>query len=200
MKNALENKEIIRMVREFAEINSLEDDIHGFEHVKRVYDLCVKIGKQCGADLFVLKLAALLHDIGRIYEYQTNSSQNHAELSAQKALEFFKSINLNISSEEIDNIIHSIRSHSFSNNITPNTLEAKILSDVDKLDALGAIGLYRTIGFTAKAQGNLQDVLKHLQNKILKLKSRMMLKITESLANKRHKIIERFYKELISEI
>ncbi|NVM36351.1 MAG: phosphohydrolase, partial [Candidatus Lokiarchaeota archaeon] len=76
----------------------------------------------------------------------------------------------------------------------------KLLSDADKLDALGAIGLYRTIGFTVRNQGNIGDVIKHLEEKIIKLKDRLFLDISKRIAEKRQKIILDFYKEIKDEI
>ena len=105
-----------------------------------------------------------------------------------------------LSQEDFDNIIHCIRVHSFSNNVIPQTLEAKILSDADKLDALGAIGLYRAIGFTVKNKGNISDIIKHLEEKIIKLKDRLFLDISKKIAEKRQKIILDFYKEIKDEI
>ena len=96
----------------------------------------------------------------------------------------------------ISNIIHCIRTHSFSNNANPQTLEATILSDADKLDALGAIGLYRTIGFTIKNQGGVEQVIGHLENKIMKLKDQMYLDVSKQIAVERHQIILDFYNKL----
>lgn len=153
----------IPKVRKFAIDNSEKDDIHGFLHVERVLNLCLQLGKQSDANLKILQIAALLHDTGRKKKNETSSIRNHAEISADMASKFLKSYDFKLSQEEFDNIIHCIRSHSFSNNSNPQTLEAKILSDADKLDALGAIGLYRTIGFTVKNKGNIGDIIKHLE-------------------------------------
>jgi uncharacterized protein len=100
----------------------------------------------------------------------------------------------------LSSIIHCIQAHSFSNNIIPQTIDAKILSDADKLDALGAIGLYRTIGFTIRNKGSLEDVIKHLEKKILKLKDQLYLKISKELASERKLIIDHFYKQIKEEI
>jgi uncharacterized protein len=196
MDEISEKKQTILKVKNFAKENSLNDDIHGFEHVKRVCKLSLAIGKNYNANLYILEIAALLHDIGRIDKKENASNQNHAELSAQKSLKFFKREDLNLNQEEIKNIIHAISTHSFSNKIAAQTLEAKILSDADKLDALGAIGLYRTIGFTIKNKGNLKDVIKHLEEKILNLRTQMNLKISKKIAEKRHKIIKTFYEKI----
>ncbi|MEJ2278961.1 MAG: hypothetical protein P8Y70_14615 [Candidatus Lokiarchaeota archaeon] len=84
--------------------------------------------------------------------------------------------------------------------IEPISIEAKILSDADKLDALGAIGLYRTIGFTIKKGGFLKDVINHIKEKILKLKDKLYLEISQDIANDRESIIKEFYDKVIDEI
>jgi len=190
--------EILSAVRTFAYNNSEKDDLHGFKHVERVLNLCVQIGTALNANLLTIKIAALLHDVGRIYENK-NDAKNHAEISAEMAELFFQKTNFNITIENIENIIHSIRAHSFSNNIKPKTLEAKILSDADKLDALGAIGLYRTIIFTLRNKGGIEQVINHLENKILKLKDGLYLEVSKQIAEERSKIIIDFYNKIREE-
>lgn len=195
----VENEEVISIVRKFSFQKSEKDDIHGFSHVDRVFNLCLQIGKELGANLLILKIAALLHDIGRIYKNIADYNKNHAELSAEIAAEFLRRNDFKLSQEEFDNIIHCIRTHSFSNNVVPQTLEATILSDADKLDALGAIGLYRTIGYTIKNQGGIEQVIGHLENKIMKLKDQMYLEVSKHIAVERHQIILDFYNKLKAE-
>lgn len=190
-------KEIISTVRSYASNNSEKDDIHGFPHVERVHNLCLHLGKELGANMLVLEIAVFLHDIGRIKEKEDLLNRNHAEISAELAIKFLKSKEFDLNEIDIDNIIHSIRSHSFSNNKKPTTLEAKILSDADKLDALGAIGLYRTIGFTIKRKGGVDQVIEHLENKILKLKDKLYLDISKEIAEERELIIYDFYNLLL---
>jgi uncharacterized protein len=193
-------KNLIQNVRKFAIDNSEKDDIHGFLHVERVLKLCLQIGKDLEANLLILEIAALLHDIGRKNMTTTTSRKNHAELSAEKAIKFLSSTDFKPSQEDFDNIIHCIRSHSYSNNSTPQTIEAKILSDADKLDALGAIGLYRTIGFTIQNHGGIDQVIEHLENKIIKLKDLLHLEISKKIADRRQQIIMEFYKNIKNEL
>lgn len=195
----MDNQKILSIVKQFAIEKTAKDDIHGFSHVIRVLDLCLDIGKKLGANLHVLEITALLHDIGRESEEQDIQNRNHAELSAEMSLAFLKSQDFQISQDELDNIIHCIRAHSFSNKAVPKTLEAKILSDVDKLDALGAIGLYRTIGFTIKNQGGIEQVIEHLENKILKLRDQLYLEESRKIADERKKIIVNFYNKIKQE-
>ncbi len=192
----MSDDEIISIVKDFAFKNSKKDDIHGFPHVKRVYSTCIEIGKNLNANLIVLKISALLHDIGRNKELKYNYNRNHAEVSAEMALNFFKLNNFKLSQDDLINVIHCIKAHSFSNKIYPETLEAKILSDADKLDALGAIGLYRTI----KMGSDIEQIIEHLEKKIIRLKDLLFLNISKELAKKRKKIILDFYKEIKKEV
>ncbi|MFX0025721.1 MAG: HD domain-containing protein [Candidatus Hermodarchaeota archaeon] len=190
---------MLETIFKFARENSESDDIHGFPHIERVYSLCLKIGKKLDADIKILKIAALLHDIGRNKEGLNSFKRNHAEISAELAINFLTNMDIGLPKEDIENIIHCIRSHSFSNEIKPKTLEAKILSDADKLDALGAIGLYRTIGFTVKSRGGIDQVIEHLENKIMKLRNQMYLDVSKKIANDRERIILDFYNSIIRE-
>lgn len=190
---------LISVVRKFAVENSEKNDIHGYAHVERVYNTCVKIGGKLNANLNVLKIAALLHDVGRINEKDDALKRNHAEISADKSKKFLSSNGISLVQVEFDNIIHSIRAHSFSNKIIARTLEAKILSDADKLDALGAIGIFRTIGFTLENQGGIDQIINHLENKILKLREHMFLEYSKTIGKERHKSVLDFYNKLKKE-
>lgn len=194
----MNRNDILSKVRTFAYNNSEKNDIHGFKHVERVLKLSSEIGAVLNANLPVIKIAALLHDVGRSLKKE-DEVKNHAEISAELAENFIIKNNFNIAIEDVENILHCIRAHSFSNDLEPITLEAKILSDADKLDALGAIGLYRTIGFTISRNRGLDDVIEHLENKILKLKNRLYLDISKEIAKSREKLIIKFYNEIKEE-
>jgi len=192
----MNKEENIAIIRTYVLKHSVTDDIHGFKHTERVYKLCLNLGKKLNVDLNILKIAALLHDIGRIQEKRDIKKRNHAEISAELAKNFLYPNRYNLTQNEIDKITHCIQAHSYSNELVPETLEAKILSDADKLDALGAIGLYRTIGFTILRNGDLDDVIEHLENKILKLKNRLFLDLSKDIASTREKIIIDFYNKI----
>jgi len=194
----MNRNDILSKVRTFAYNNSEKNDIHGFKHVERVLKLSSEIGAVLNANLPVIKIAALLHDVGRSLKKE-DEVKNHAEISAELAENFLLKNNFDITIEDVENILHCIRAHSFSNDLEPITLEAKILSDADKLDALGAIGLYRTIGFTISRNRGLDDVIEHLENKILKLKNRLYLDISKEIAESREKLIIKFYNEIKEE-
>ncbi|MBN1803150.1 MAG: HD domain-containing protein [Candidatus Lokiarchaeota archaeon] len=195
----IKEKEFISMVKEFSQRNSDKDDVHGFDHVKRVFENSVYIGMSLNANLFVLKIASLLHDIGRKFENKNLNGKNHADISAEMSNEFLKNLNYAISPEDFSNIEHCIRAHSFSNDIKPMTLEAKILSDSDKLDALGAIGIYRVVAFSKELNRGIPLVLKHFENKILKLKDKLWLDFSKKIASKRHELVLGFYEAIKQE-
>lgn len=195
----MRNKEILTKVRKFAYDNSAKDDIHGFGHVERVLKTSLELGDTLKANLLVIKIATLLHDVGRTIR-RGDKNENHARVSAEIAKEFLIENKFNISTEDMENITHCISTHSFSNDVKSETLEAKILSDSDKLDALGAIGLYRTIGFTIKNSGGIEQVINHLENKILRLKDILYLDESKKIAEHRQKIILDFYTKIKDQI
>jgi uncharacterized protein len=124
---------------------------HDIDHVMRVYNLCLKLARHYpSVDLEVLKTAALLHDVARLREDKNGHSHSlrvdHAVLGAEMSSAILKK--LGYSDERIDQVTHCIRVHRFRGENQPFTMEAKILSDADKLDVLGATGIARsfTIG------------------------------------------------------
>ncbi len=115
---------------------------HDLEHSKRVYNTCLKLSKNENVDLNILKAAALLHDIARIEEDNDQTGKtDHAVLGAKKAEIILKE--LEFSKEEIEKIKHCILSHRFRSNEKPETKEAQILFDADKLDSCGALSIAR---------------------------------------------------------
>ena len=187
---------------------------HDFSHVERVYALCMRIGKKENADLEVLRLAALLHDIGRI-----KGDEDHEIYSVEIAEEIMNKYNIDEKTKE--NVIHCIKSHRYRNNTKPETLEAKILYDADKLDAIGAIGICRAYSFGGENGQKLYrmedfldkgiDLTRKLDHKrhtpvieykakLSKLKDKMLTEEGRRIAEKRHKFMERFFQRLEREI
>ena len=124
---------------------------HDVNHVMRVYNLCLELASyELNVDMDVLKTAALLHDIARNEEDKRGHthvlSVDHAVLGAEIGARILKEAGY--PKEEIEHIKHCIAAHRFRGGNTAKTIEAKILSDADKLDVLGAVGIARsyTIG------------------------------------------------------
>lgn len=124
---------------------------HDINHVMRVYNLCLKLAKyEPNVDSDVLRTSALLHDIARTREDKDAHfhvlNVDHAVLGAEMSDKILRE--LSYSEEKIEHIKHCIVTHRFRGRNPPRTIEAKILSDADKLDVLGATGIARsfTIG------------------------------------------------------
>jgi len=134
--------DLIEKTREFvATFLEGEPSSHDMSHINRVEALCLEIQKEEGGDPLVLQLAALLHDVGVIKEHEEGG--DHAVFSADIAFEFLSKAGLE--KEIIEVVTGCIRTHRFSAGEIPETLEARILQDADRLDALGAIGIFRAV-------------------------------------------------------
>ena len=189
------------------------DDIspsHDWLHVKRVYRLAERIAAEEGADREVVRRAVLLHDIGRQKE-DKGEIEDHAEWGAREAEEILEERGF----EEINRVVHCIESHRYSTDPEPETLEAKVLSDADNLDALGATGIARTFAYAGERGGKLADpelpieeddsdqgetALNHLQKKILNLRQRLYTDTGKRIADQRHVFVEEYVERLQDEI
>lgn len=134
--------DLIELTRGFVtEALADEPSTHDISHIERVEALCVRIHGEEGGDLRILRLAALLHDVGIVKEHQEGG--NHAEYGAQIAREFLTSEGAD--NDLIDHVASCILTHRFSRGMKAETIEACILQDADRLDALGAVGIFRSL-------------------------------------------------------
>lgn len=160
----------------------ISNDLHGWGHIQRVWTNCRKIianlNKKEEVQLDLLELAVYLHDIGRKHEKLRN--KNHALISADLSRQFLTS--LSIPEPIINAINHIIISHSFSLGVHAQTLEAQILSDADKLDALGSIGIYRVCAYQTLHGGNIQSIISHCDEKLLLLDKKLYLDESKRIA------------------
>jgi len=187
---------------------------HDWDHTERVYNLCLRIGKKEAADIEILKLAAILHDIGRGYEDKTNGKICHAEKGAFLAKKVLEKYNLD--KVKIDEICHCIECHRFRGNRIPLSKEAKVLFDADKLDSIGAIGIGRTFLFAGEVGARLHnkdiDIEKtqpyttddtgyrEFMVKLRKIKDRMLTKEGKRIAKGRHDFMVKFFDRLNKEV
>ncbi len=167
-----------------------EDPAHGWPHIERVLVLASKIivaeGLASAIDNRTVYLAALLHDVGRF----TGRSQSHAVESARIAREL---VGLLWGAEEVSAAVeHAILAHSYSSDTAPKSLEAKILSDADKLDALGAHGIARVFHTGCLMKRGFDKSIEHFKEKILKLPGLMHFDWSRREAEKRVHRIEEF--------
>jgi uncharacterized protein len=186
---------------------------HDWDHTKRVEKMALKIGAKEGADLTVLSIAALLHDIGRCHQDQSNGEVCHACKGEQLARPLIK--DLPISAEQIANILHAIRAHRFRDDDVPETIEAQVIFDADKLDAMGAIGVARAYLFAGEIGARLHnpdiDVtqvesyswedtgFREYKVKLCKIKDRLLTPTGRKIAEGRHQFMTTFFEQFIGE-
>lgn len=128
---------------------------HGWDHTERVYELCLRIGRKEGADLDTLRLAALLHDIGRGEEDRSNGRVCHAERGAVLARQILRA--KDVDEDRTAAVVRAIETHRFRGRFAPDTLEGKILFDADKLDSIGAVGIGRAFLFAGEVGARLHN-------------------------------------------
>ncbi|MDU8927709.1 HD domain-containing protein [Alisedimentitalea sp. MJ-SS2] len=122
-----------------AEMNS--DPAHDLAHLDRVWENARTIASDmANLDMTALLAAAYLHDLINLPKASPNRAQA-STLSAKRAAKLLPTLSL--TKGQVAATCHAIEAHSFSAGIMPETNEARILRDADRLDALGAIGIAR---------------------------------------------------------
>ena len=186
---------------------------HDWDHTIRVLRLCEHIGSEERADMDVLRVAAVLHDIGRPHQDACLGSLCHAVHGAMLAEPIVAM--LMFSPEQKDNILHCIRTHRFRGMHVPETLEAKVLFDADKLDAIGAIGIARAYLFAGEIGARLHSPevpaeksvpysiddtgFREYSVKLCKIKDRMMTSEGKRMAGDRHHFMTAFFNRFLQE-
>ena len=133
---------------------------HGWDHVERVMALAARLALAEGADPFIVRLAAALHDIARAAEDESSGAVCHAEEGSREAYAFLTGLGLD--EESARHVADCVLTHRFRKARVPATIEAAVLHDADKLDAIGAIGVGRAFLFAgevgAKAHNGDADI------------------------------------------
>ena len=192
----------------------VDDLAHGWEHIQRVYTMALYLAEQEGANVFIVGMAALMHDLGRVAHDDT---KHHADLSAMLAAEMMAKYDIVPEVEQA--ILHAITAHSFSRGVEPHTLEARVVRDADRLDGLGAIGILRwaitgtnwhapsTLTYHPDdpfAEDHVPDdekyMLDHFFTKLLKLGDSMATETGRRLAERRTAFMQVYLDELKSEL
>lgn len=189
------------------------DAAHDICHIKRVVANAGRLARKEGADLTVVMPAAWLHD----YVIVPKDSPDRAKaslLAADAAIHYLKTVKYDAG--KLAAIHHAIHAHSFSANIAPETLEAKVVQDADRLDALGAVGIARTLmlgGVLGKplydtaepipyrrVPNDRENAIDHFYVKLLRLEERMQTATGKEEAKRRTEFMRQYLKELQSEI
>ncbi|HCE3707293.1 HD domain-containing protein [Vibrio parahaemolyticus] len=198
---------------EFMQQEMQVDAAHDIEHVKRVVKTAKQLCDEENADIAIVLPAAYLHDCFTYPKDHPNRKQSSA-IAAKKAIAYLESIQY--PQHYHDAIAHAIEAHSFSANIRPNTLEAKIVQDADRLDALGAIGVTRCIQVSTHFNAQLyndndmfakerelndkQFTVDHFQTKLFKIVDTMNTESAKLEANKRKAFMQTYLKQLYDEV
>ena len=192
------------------------DPVHGFDHVQRVLQMAERIGEQLGANMNILRAAALLHDAAGAHPGGASGRGDHEHTSAAFARKILAEEGWG--EADIEAVEHCIRAHRFRGEERPQTLEAKILFDADKLDVLGAFGVARTIGYALQAgqpiytrpsmsfrergeaeAGESHSAYHEYLFKLRHVKSRLYTGPAKKIAEARHTLMCSFFDQLDAE-
>ncbi len=190
------------------------DIVHDELHIQRVLYYALRIAKDEGdVDLDVLIAACLLHDIGRGKE---DGREKHAVVGSRMANSFLTEIGW--SSERAKRVEEAIATHSYGKDSSPESLEAKILYDADKLDLTGAVGTARALIFgatideplyrvdedgrpSAGAAGEKKSsIFREYNRKLKNLSERFFTESARRIAVERQETMDAFFKGLRSEV
>ncbi len=186
---------------------------HDWEHTRRVVELAKTIGAAEQADLAVVTTAALLHDIGRCGPDGDDKTVCHAITGARLAAPLLA--DLDFTEPQKANILHCIAAHRFRRPPAPETLEARVVFDADKLDAIGAVGVARAYLFAGELGATLHnpdiDVTQEPSYsandtgyreylvKLRHVRERMLTPCGRKMAQERHHFMERFFERFLAE-
>lgn len=186
------------------------DGAHDFDHVLRVLALAERIGQAEGAAMEIVRAATLLHDVAQAEEERTGAC--HAKVGAKRA----RQILADHPADEVEAVAQAIASHRFRDEVVPQTLEAKVLYDADKLDAIGAIGIARSYalagrrgqrlwaetpgGSLAESQSADYTPVHEFTFKLSRLKEALFTTTAHQIAKERHRYLVEFFAHLEEEV
>lgn len=198
---------------EYMQSRIATDPAHDIEHIKRVVLNAKKFAAAENAELNIVLPAAWLHDCITLPKNDPNR-KNASQLAADEALRFLKDINY--PDIYLKDVHQAILSHSYSANIPTESLEAKVVQDADRIDALGAIGIARTLmvggalGRTLyapsdplcenRSPNDLEFTIDHFYKKLFKICDTMHTASAKKEALKRTEIMRLYLKALKDEI
>jgi uncharacterized protein len=190
-----------------------DDGSHDLAHILRVFKNAMRIQANEGGNGRIVAAAVLLHDCVAVEKSSPLRAQASA-LAAEKASGVLAE--LGWSRDDIAAVAHAILTHSFSANIEPETLEAKILQDADRLDAIGMVGAGRCFYIGGRMSSSLYDpldpagndrplddrryVIDHFQTKLFKLADGFKTAAGRTLAAERDKRLRDFLDAFMDEI
>jgi uncharacterized protein len=212
----MDKKKIIEEIKKYLKKNFKTDATgHDWWHFWRVWKIAKEIAKKEGGNLFIIELAALLHDID---DYKFNNGDDKAGGKAARIL--LKK--LKVDEESIKKVCQIIDNVSFKGAGVKNGIKTKeglIVQDADRLDVMGAMGIARTLaygGFTKREiynptikprlyktfeeyKNSRSSSINHFYEKLLLLESRLNTKTAKKIGKKRHVFMENYLKQFFKE-
>ncbi|MFO0624843.1 MAG: HD domain-containing protein [Polyangiales bacterium] len=189
------------------------DAAHDWQHVTRVRETAVRLARHAGASVVVCELAALLHELFN-YPKGHPDSKRSGEVCAERAAALMFSHGVDPATAEA--VRYAIAVHPFSLGVTPDTLEAKVLQDADRLDAIGAIGVARCFATCADMKRPFYDPddpwcdhrapddklwgVDHFAKKLLRLEGIFHTDAARTLARARTAFMRAYLDQLAGEI
>jgi uncharacterized protein len=186
---------------------------HDLSHLHRVWRNVLAIRRDEGGDTRILLAATVLHDCVAV-EKNAPERRHASRLAARKASGVLEA--LGWPARDVAAVAHAIEAHSFSAGITPETVEARVLQDADRLDALGALGIARCFYIAGRMESALYDpedpdarsrplndtrfTLDHFRTKLLGLASGFRTRSGAQLAMVRHDRVSRFLADFRDEL
>ncbi len=206
-------KETYKLIESYMK-SCMSDSAHDTEHIYRVlYNALNIAGSEKDVDFDILICACLLHDIGRQDQFE-NPALCHAQVGGDKAYDFL--VQNGFSTDFALRVKSCIVTHRFRKNNPPESVEAKILFDADKLDVTGALGIARTLIYKGQVAEPLYTILPNGQiddgqssspsffneyrYKLEKIYGTFYTSYGKKLAEERRKHAEQFFLELKAEI
>lgn len=189
------------------------DGSHDLAHIHRVWVNAQRIQRAEGGDLEVLLAATVLHDCVPV-EKNSPLRKQASSLSAEKASAILTALGWPL--PRIEQVAHAIKTHSYSAGFEPASLEAQILQDSDRLDAIGAVGIARCFYVSGRMSSALYDfvnpaaqgrgyqdtayAIEHFHTKLLKLASGFKTAEGARLAAERHARLEAYLADFMEEV
>ena len=197
------------------EHHASEDSAHDISHFRRVWMTARKIMIHHQADPLVVLTACYFHDIVSLPKNHPERSQS-SRLAARKTRDILHRDFPDFPPDRFAGVEHAIEAHSFSAGIAPQSIEAKIVQDADRLEALGAIGLARVFAVSGGLGVALFDAedpfadarplddrafaLDHFQTKLLRLPDTMQTDVGRDLAQHNADFLVHFMAKLSAEL
>lgn len=202
----MENKDILIKTQEYVKETFLREGTgHDYYHIERVVINSRKILQTEKADGFLVELAAWLHDLG------DHKLHNGVDKSEELINAFLNS--LVVEQPIIDRVIEIVSQVSFSKGNRPSSIEAEIVQDADRLDAIGAIGIARCFAYGGskhrilyspdekeKEKEKESSSIQHFYDKLLKIKSLINTESAKLIAARRHSFMEEYLAEFYREV